>query len=129
MFFTSVRIPKGSVPRRRSETFASTRIWPFSISASETSIARSRSRSSSAYRRACSAVRISGSVTISMSGTPARLKSTRLTRVPSVPAAWTSLAVSSSRWARAIPIVTSPPVVSNVRDPWEASGRSYWLIW
>ena len=48
MFLTSIRVPNGSVPRGRSETFASTRIWPFSISASDTSIARSRSRSSSA---------------------------------------------------------------------------------
>src|SRR5450759_2360500 len=46
MFLTSVRIPNGSVPRRRSETFASTRIWPFSISASETSMTRSSSLSS-----------------------------------------------------------------------------------
>ena len=48
MFLTSVRMPNASVPRGRSETFASTRICPFSISASETSIVRSRSRSSSA---------------------------------------------------------------------------------
>ena len=37
-----------------------------------------------------------------------RLKSTRLTRLPSAAAAWTSFAVSSSRWARRIPIVTGP---------------------
>ena len=48
MFLTSTRVPKGSVPRGRSETLASTRIWPFSISASETPIVRRRSRSSSA---------------------------------------------------------------------------------
>ena len=35
MFLTSTRVPNGSVPRGRSETFASTRIWPFSISASD----------------------------------------------------------------------------------------------
>ncbi len=64
-----------------------------------------------------------------MRGTPARLKSTRLTRRPSGPAAWTSFAVSSSRWARVIPIVTGPSEVSIVSDPREARGRSYWLIW
>ena len=48
MFLTSTRVPKGSVPHGRSDTFASTRICPFSISASETPIVRSRSRSSSA---------------------------------------------------------------------------------
>ena len=41
-------LPKGSVPRGRSETFASTRIWPRSMSASDTPIARSTSWSSSA---------------------------------------------------------------------------------
>ena len=34
MFLTSTRVPNGSVPRGRSETFASTRIWPRSMSAS-----------------------------------------------------------------------------------------------
>ena len=48
MFLTSIRVPNGSLPRGRRETFASTRIWPFSISASDTSMVRSRSRSSSA---------------------------------------------------------------------------------
>ena len=45
---------------------------------------------------------MSGSVTISISGAPERLKSTRLTLRPSASVAWTSLAVSSSRWARVI---------------------------
>ena len=34
MFLTSTRVPNGSVPRGRSETLASTRIWPRSMSAS-----------------------------------------------------------------------------------------------
>ena len=34
MFLTSTRVPNASVPRGRSETFASTRIWPRSMSAS-----------------------------------------------------------------------------------------------
>ena len=45
---------------------------------------------------------MSGSVTISMSGAPERLKSTRLTLRPSASVAWMSLAVSSSRCARVI---------------------------
>ena len=48
MFLTSTRVPNGSVPRGRSETFASTRIWPRSMSASEAPIERSSSWSSSA---------------------------------------------------------------------------------
>ena len=38
MFLTSTRVPNGSVPRGRSETLASTRIWPRSMSASEAPI-------------------------------------------------------------------------------------------
>ena len=72
---------------------------------------------------------MSGSVTISMRGMPERLKSTRLTRSPIAPSPWTSFAVSSSRWARVIPVVNGPSLVSNVSVPAEASGRSYWLIW
>ena len=72
---------------------------------------------------------MSGSVTISMSGAPDRLKSMRLTLVPSAPVAWISLAVSSSRWARVIPMVTGPSEVSMANRPADASGRSYWLIW
>ncbi len=48
MFLTSTRVPNGSVPRGRSETLASTRIWPCSMSASDAPIARSSSCSSSA---------------------------------------------------------------------------------
>ena len=48
MFLTSTRVPNASVPRGRSETFASTRIWPRSMSASDAPIARSSSCSSSA---------------------------------------------------------------------------------
>jgi hypothetical protein len=40
-----------------------------------------------------------------------------------------SFAVSSSRWARVIPIVTGPSDVSKVSRPWAVSGISYWLIW
>jgi hypothetical protein len=57
------------------------------------------------------------------------LKSTRLIRSPPSVTAWMSLAVSSSRWARVIPIETGPSDVSKARVPADASGRSYWLIW
>ena len=129
MFLTSTRVPKASVPTGRSDTFASTRIWPFSIAASEAPMVTSSSRSSSAYRRACSAVLTTGSVTISMSAVPERLKSTRLTCRPASSTRWMSRAVSSSRCARVMVMVTGPSLVSNVRLPPDASGRSYWLIW
>ena len=48
MFLTSARVPNAASPTGRIETFASTRIWPCSISASDAPIARSRRRSSSA---------------------------------------------------------------------------------
>ena len=70
------------------------------------------------------AERRSGSVTISTSGVPARLKSTTLRSAPWIrpeAPACTSFAASSSmctRWMR-----TSP------RCPARASGKSYWLIW
>jgi hypothetical protein len=64
-----------------------------------------------------------------MSGAPERLKSTRLTREPSEAVAWISLAVSSSRWALVIPIVTGPSEVSKASRPFAVSGISYWLIW
>ena len=41
MFLTSTRVPNASVPRSRSDTLASTRIWPRSMSASEAPIVRS----------------------------------------------------------------------------------------
>ena len=131
MFLTSTRVPKASVPRGRSETLASTRIWPRSMSASLAPMARSSIWSSSAYRRACSAVRMSGSVTISMSGAPDRLKSTSEARPSATSAAssWTSFAVSSSRCARVIGTLNGPAEVSIASRPRAASGIAYWLIW
>ena len=48
MFLTSTRVPNASAPRSRSDTFASTRICPRSMSASLAPIARSSCWSSSA---------------------------------------------------------------------------------
>ena len=42
MFFSSVRVPSAGSPRRRIDTLASHRSWPFSMSASEMSSQRTR---------------------------------------------------------------------------------------
>ena len=81
-------------------------------------------RSSCSHSRAVAASCRSGSVTISTSGVPPRLKST--SEAPDswiLPEAesWTSFAASSSRWARWMRTSPSRPPV--------ASGRSNWLIW
>ena len=73
-FLISQRVPNGS-PGWCTLTLASTRIEPSSILASEAPTATRIARSSVTYWRACSAVRMSGRLTISTSGTPARLKS------------------------------------------------------
>ena len=65
-----------------------------------------RGRSFCAKRRASSGVRMSGSVTSSISGVPARLKSTSDCVAPAMrpsPPTWTILPVSSSRWMRVMP--------------------------
>ena len=73
-FLISQRVPNG-VPGWCTLTLASTRIEPSSIFASDAPTARRMARSSVTYWRASSAVRMSGRLTISTSGTPARLKS------------------------------------------------------
>ena len=81
-------------------------------------------RSSFSHSPACSAERRSGSVTISASGVPPRLKSTMLASEPWIrPLAPTcvSFAASSSRctrWMRTSP--SCPP---------RHRGSSYWEIW
>ena len=76
MFFSSQRVRSSDEPAGRTETFASTRSWPFSISASEIPSSTTVWRSSCRKRRASSAEWMSGPVTISTSGVPPRLKST-----------------------------------------------------
>jgi hypothetical protein len=81
-------------------------------------------RSSRAQAAASAAPRRSGSVTISTSGVPARLKSTSEVSEPWMrPEAptWIVFAASSSRWTRWMRTSPSRPAV--------ASGSSYWLIW
>ena len=76
MFFSSQRVRSSDEPAGRTETFASTRSVPFSISASEIPSSTTVWRSSWRKRRASSAEWMSGPVTISTSGVPPRLKST-----------------------------------------------------
>ena len=81
------------------------------------------------YSAPSSGVRMSGSLTISIRGTPQRLKSTRLDSASSMIPAWTSLPVSSSRCTRRMPTrFVSPPTV-NVIQPCSDRGSSYWEIW
>ena len=90
-------------------------------------------RSSCRNRRASSPERMSGSVTISTSGVPPRLKSTSDASAPwirpSAPPTWTVLAASSSRWARTIPTLRRPPRPARRGGPPRHSGWSYCEIW
>jgi hypothetical protein len=76
MFLSSVRVRSSSDPAGRTETLASTRSVPFSISASEMPSSTIVCRRSWRKRLASSAECRSGCVTISTSGVPPRLKST-----------------------------------------------------
>ena len=67
-FFSSQRVRNPVSPRSRTDTLASTRSVPFSISASEMPLSTIVWRSSCRKRRASSAERMSGCVTISTSG-------------------------------------------------------------
>ena len=66
----------------------------------------------------------SGSETISMSGTPARLKSTPLLR-----SKWKFLPTSSSRCARVMRTREMPPLNSNSTEPLMVEGLSYCVTW
>ena len=78
MFFSSVLVPSVAVPAGRIDTFASIRSEPSSMFTSETPMRRSVAWSSRPNSAACAAEVRSGSVTISTSGVPPRLKSTTL---------------------------------------------------
>ena len=82
MFLSSVFVPSSSVPAGRSEMLASQRSEPSSMFTSLTPSRRSVVRSSRSQSPAASAERRSGSVTISASGVPPRLKSTTLDAEP-----------------------------------------------
>jgi hypothetical protein len=99
MFFSSVLVPK-EPSGLRMLTLASQRSWPFSMSASETPMACRIDFRWLAVALAASGEGISGSVTISMSGVPPRLKSTSEPTEPCIrpdSPTCTFLAASSSR--------------------------------
>ncbi len=124
MFFSSALVPSSFVPAGRSEMFASQRRLPSSMFTSEAPIWRIVVRSTCSHSRAAAASWMSGSVTISTSGVPPRLKSTSdapESWIRPEAETWISFAASSSRCTRWIR--TSP------RCPLRASGMSYWLIW
>ena len=81
------------------------------------------------YSLASAAERTSGWLTISMSGTPLRLKSSAVMRSESGRPSWSDLPASSSRWTRMMPTRFDSPRDSNSSEPSVASGRSYWEIW
>src|SRR5213596_2373242 len=115
MFFTSVLVPSMVSPTRRTETFASTRRLPFSISQSEIAAYSSTCLRERRYVRASWGDRKSGPVTISMSGTPQRFRSIAV-RFPK------ATAVDLNRCGvPLIEIVTGP----DFRSPQEA--RAYLL--
>ena len=124
MFFSSVLVPSVSSPAGRIDTLASQRSEPSSMFTSDTPSWRSVTRSSRSHSEAWAAERTSGSVTISTSGVPPRLKSTMLASAewmrPDSPAC-TSFAASSSRCTRWMRMSPSRPS--------RASGMSYWEIW
>ena len=106
------------------ETLASQRSEPSSMFTSETPSWRSVTRSSVSHSRACSAERMSGSVTISASGVPPRLKSTTLA----------DGAVDAARLAEVdelrrvlLEVDAVQPHVPQLAA--RHSGMSYWEIW
>ncbi len=112
MFLSSVLVPSSVSPRGRTEMLASQRSEPSSMLQSLTPSVSIVFLSSVRNRFACSGVRMSGSVTISTSGVPTRLKSTNeceLSAMRPVEPACTSLAASSSMCARVIPTRNVPP--------------------
>ena len=134
----SVRVPNSAWPIGLSDRFESHRIEPWSIRTSETPKARNRSRSAVTYALAISGARAPapsiGLLTISISGTPARLKSASECVAPAIrPVSlprWVSLPVSSSMCARSISTRQVLPSSSGTsRWPLMAIGSSYCEIW
>ncbi len=83
MFLISTLVPNPVSPRSRSEMLASQRRLPSSMLPSQTPRYSRMARKARRYAAASSGERMSGSDTVSMSGTPERLKSTRLDRAVS----------------------------------------------
>ena len=124
MFFSSVLVPSSVEPAGRIETLASQRSEPSSMFTSETPSARSVARSSAATRAPARRERRSGSVTISTSGVPPRLKSTTLRRSRGCG----PLRADVDELGGVLLEVDA--VDAHVAEPAAAaSGMSYWEIW
>jgi hypothetical protein len=121
--------PNAVSPTGRIDTLASQRKLPSSMLPSLTPSATSTSRTRLNASAASAGVRKSGSVTISMSGTPLRLKSRCVQRADSGSPSCSDLPASSSMWMRVRPTRTSRPFEENATSPPVASGRSYCEIW
>ena len=92
---------------------------------SETPSWRSVARSSCAHSRAWAALRMSGSVTISTSGVPPRLKSTS-----EAPEPWIRPELADVDQLRGVLLevgAVDPDVAEAARC--RPAGTSYWLIW
>ena len=98
---------------------------------SDASTQRTRRRSRTRVSCASSGDARSGSVTISMSGVPARFRSTSVAAdgTSSHGTSCMDFPASSSRWMRFRRISRRPAGVSTATEPPVASGRSYWEIW
>ena len=111
--------------------FGSKRMCPFSMIASLAPMNLQVSRTHLQNLTASSAVVKSGSVTISRSGEPARLRSMSVWSLGAPPGnSCRSLPASSSRCARlTLMVVVVLCSFLNVTLPFSQSGASYWLIW
>jgi hypothetical protein len=122
-------VPNALAPEGRTETFASQRRLPSSMLPSFTPSATSTPRRRLKNAAASLADRMSGSVTISTSGTPLRLKSTDVNRSAPANPSCSDFPASSSMCRRVIPTRRVSPSTSKVTVPPVASGRSYCEIW
>ena len=126
-FLISQRVPSLSLPAGRTDTLASQRKLPSCMLPSQMPIQRTSACSVLAYATASSELRMSGSLTISSSGVPARFRS-----MPDMP--WKSscsdLPASSSRCARVRFTRMAPRVGDTMSTPPPATtGISYCEIW
>ena len=125
IFFISVRVPNG-VPGLWTDTLTSALNEPSCILQSETSIYSSIDFNFLKYASTSSALLKSGSETISIKGTPALFKSTRL---PPPKSSWFSFPASSSMWILNNLIFFLPSDVSISIYPCSHSGLSNCDIW
>ena len=125
MFFISVRTPSSVLPAGRTDKFTSARIVPFSMRAPDTFANRSKLRRRSRYATTSSALRRSGWLTISISGTLVRLKSTSEVYDQ---LSWTSLPASSSIWICLTRMSLGPSSVWMVTYPFTAMGANHWVV-